>query len=103
MNDAGPSLQGALQVLNSYSVVMGLNVNWAKSLLFRIDPGACATASPNMQLQWVDELKYLEVVISHQATDFLSLNLIPVLQEVRVKFKAWETLAFFLIGSYKSD
>lgn len=39
LNDAGPSLQGALQVLNSYSTFTGLRVNWTKSLLFPIDPG----------------------------------------------------------------
>lgn len=33
LNDAGPSLQGALQVLNSFATVTGLKVNWPKSLL----------------------------------------------------------------------
>lgn len=32
MNDAGLSFQGALQLLNSYSLVMGHKINWTKSL-----------------------------------------------------------------------
>lgn len=39
-NDADPSLQGALNLMNVYFVVTGLKVNWAKYLLLAIDTWA---------------------------------------------------------------
>lgn len=73
--DVGPSLQGALQVLNSFSPVYGLKVNWTKSLLSPIDPAAQATAPPDLYLQWADQFKYLGVVIYHQASDLPAFSL----------------------------
>lgn len=43
-NDAGPSLQGALTVLDTFAAVTGLRVNWSKSLLFPIDQAAKNTS-----------------------------------------------------------
>lgn len=54
LNDAGLSLQGALQVLNFFYFISDLKVNWTKSLLFPKDPAAQASAPSNLQLQWVD-------------------------------------------------
>lgn len=68
------------------------------SLFFPIDLKAQATAFPDTPLQWVTEFKYLGVVISRQASDFLPLNLMPVVQEVRKKLKAWGTLPLSLLG-----
>lgn len=78
--DAGPSLQGALKLLNTYSLFRGLMVNWGKSLLFAIDQGVQDTAALNVPLQWVAEFKYLGIIISRQAEDFPMLNLNPVVQ-----------------------
>ena len=44
LNDAGPSLQGALSVLDTFALVTGLRVNWSKSLLFPIDQAARSTS-----------------------------------------------------------
>lgn len=59
LNDAGPSLQGALTVLDAFTVVTGLKVIWSKSLPFPIDQAAKATPPPDNPLQWVDTFKYL--------------------------------------------
>lgn len=88
LNNAGPSLQGALQVLDSFATFTGLKVNWSKSLLLPIDQAAKTTTPPDTPLQWVDTFKYLEVLISSQASDFLSLNLVTVLLEVKANLKA---------------
>lgn len=92
LSDADPSLQGTLNVMNAYSVVTGLKVNWAKSLLFPIDLGAQATACLDTPLQWVTEFKYFGVVISRQVSDYFPINIDPVVQEVKTKLKTWEKL-----------
>lgn len=51
-----------------------------------------------MLLQWVDTFKYLGVIVSSQTSNFLPLNLLPVLQEVRLKLKAWKSLPLSLLG-----
>lgn len=98
LNDAGPSLQGALKILDSISIVTGLKVNWNKSLLFPIDMEACSTASNDIPLQWVENFKYLGVVISRQASDFFPLNLTLILGDIGSKLKVWKSLPLSLLG-----
>lgn len=98
LNDAGPSLEGALQVLNSFSSVTGLRVNWTKSLLFPIDPAARDTAPTDIPLQWVENFKYLGVVVARRASDYLPLNLSPVVQETQKRLKSWESLPLSILG-----
>lgn len=69
LNDPGPSLQGALHILNIFSEVMGLWVNWTKSQLLPVDPEARLNAPPDIPLQWVDTFKYLGIVISRSVKD----------------------------------
>lgn len=93
LNDTGPSLEGALQVLNSFSIVTGLRVNWMKSLLFPLGPVTRATASTDTPLQWVENFKYLGVVVSRQASDYISLNL-----ALRRCDNGWESRPLSFLG-----
>lgn len=97
LNGARPSLQGALQILNSFSSIMGLKVNWTKSL-FTIHIEARNAAPSDIPLQWVEHFKYLGVVICRQTSEFISLNLTPVLRDMWPKLKAWESLPLSLLG-----
>ena len=83
IKDAGPSLKGALELLNVFSGFTGLKVKWDKSLLFAIDQGAQDTATSDLPLRWVTEFKYLGIIISRQAEEYKKLNLDPVLQEYK--------------------
>lgn len=87
-----------MQVLNSFSSVTGLRVNWTKSLLFPIDPAARDTAPTDIPLQWVENFKYLGVVVSRRASDYLPLNLSPVVQETQKRLKSWESLPLSIMG-----
>lgn len=98
LGDAGPSLQGALSLLNTFSMVTGLRVNWPKSTLFPIDQAAKLTSSPDSPLKWVDSFKYLGVCVSAQASDFLKLNLDPVVGDMKAKLKAWNNLPLSVWG-----
>lgn len=90
LDDPGPSLEGALQMLEMFSSIAGLKVNWSKSLKFPIDTEARKYASPTLQLQWVEQFKYLGGTVSRLATDYLKLNLLPVYQTAKSQLKAWE-------------
>lgn len=67
LNDAGPSLQRGLEILDYFSTVTGLKVNRTKSLLFPIDVEARSATSNDIPWRWVGNFMYLGVVISHQA------------------------------------
>lgn len=82
----------------SLSSIMGLKINWTKLLLFPIAIEAWNTTPPDIPLQWVDNFKYLGVVIYRQASEFISLNLTPVLRDIRLKLKPCESLLFSLLG-----
>lgn len=92
LNDAGPILQGALKILDSFSIVTGLKVNWSKSLLFPIDMEARRTASNDIPLQWVENFKYLGVA------EFIPLNLTQILGDIGSKLKVWKSRPLSLLG-----
>lgn len=85
-------------VLNDFSRVTGLRVNWSTSQLFAIEPEANSAAPPGLQLQWVDEFTYLGVCVSHDVASYTPLNLTPVMYSVKTKLKAWENLSLSLLG-----
>lgn len=99
LNYAGPTLQGALQILDSFSTVTGLKVNWAKLLLFPIDTEAPSMAPNDIPLQWVENFKYLGVIISCQSSEFISLNL-TYLRRYRVKAESVEVFSIIFIETY---
>lgn len=55
LNDAGPSLEGALQVLNTVAPITGLKVNWPKSLLFPHQPSCSCGGLPDLPFVWVEQ------------------------------------------------
>lgn len=96
LNDAGSSLQGAWRLLNFFSEMTGLEVNWSKSTLFAIDPAARSSAPPDVILQWVDQFTYLGVKVTRDIDTYIPLNLTPVVEEAKAKLKAWENLPLSL-------
>lgn len=62
LNDARPSLQGALQTMNTFSQFTGLRVTWHKSQI---------TSTPGtLPLQWADNFTYLGIVASPSGLRF---------------------------------
>lgn len=41
---------------------------------------------------------YLGVIVLRKVSDYMSLNLMPVLQDLRLKLKAWHSLPLSLLG-----
>lgn len=82
-----------MQVRDEFSKVRGLRLNWSKSQLLAIDD-ADKTALATFQLQWVDELTYLEVRISKNVADHYIAQWSTQLKAN----KAWENLPLSLLG-----
>lgn len=98
LNDLGPSLQGALHILNPFLEITGLQGNWTNSQHFPVDPEAKVCAQVNVPLQWVETFKYLGIIISKSAQEYMQLNSLPTLAMVKARPKAWENLPLSLLG-----
>lgn len=77
-----------LQILDEFSRVTGLRVNWSKSQLLSIDSKARQVAPSDIQLQWVDRLTYLGICVSRDVRDFIPLNLDLVVAAVKTRLSA---------------
>lgn len=97
LQDPGPSLSEALQILDGFAALSGLNTNWGKSLVLPIDQEAKRLADPNFPLQWATTIKYLEIIISSNTRDFRQLNLSPAFQWWKQRLKPWSHLLLSLI------
>lgn len=75
LSDPDTSLKTALGIVNTFATFSGLKVNWGKSSIMPIDPGARGRADPNLPLQWVSSMKYLGVQITSNVQHYMSLNL----------------------------
>lgn len=94
-----PSLQAALSLLDRFSVISGLKVNWPKSkiLLLRLHPMP-GPAVPTTPLQWVTQIKYFGLVITNLMADYIGLNISPLLAILNQKLNTWKNLPLLLIG-----
>lgn len=98
LDDPRDSLRTALGIINHFATFSGLKVNWNKSSVLPIDPGARADADPNLQLQWVSSIRYLGIQITANIQDYISLNLVPLITLLKQKVQTWTKLLLSLIG-----
>lgn len=67
-------------LLEKFTEVSGLKVNWTKSKILPLHshpiPGQADLDNP---LQWVTQMKYLGLMITNSVTDFIGLNISPLL------------------------
>lgn len=98
LKDPGPSLKEALPLLSFYSPLAGLKVNLDKSLILPIDREVEARDDPDLPLKWTASAKYLGVVISPKASDYVTLNLLLLLNLMKQHLSAWTHLPLSLVG-----
>lgn len=67
-------------------------------MLFPIDKNAARMATP---LHWVDEFRYLRVVVTKHPSNYLEKNLLPQLSTLRAKCSSWDNLPLNLLGRIK--
>lgn len=57
-----------------------------------------ASSYATFPVQWVDKFTYLGKVISRQNSDYMELNLDPVLAGIKPKLRGWSNLTLSLLG-----
>lgn len=96
LHDAHSSMQAALAIFDEFGKYLGIRINWNKSVLFPLDPGARKTMVPTPLLR-ADELKYLDVKVRRDLGNFFNPNLSPMLQQLE-KCISWLSLPLNLKG-----
>lgn len=72
-------------------------MNWGKSSILPLDEGAREQADPDLPLKW-DSITYLGVKITANCTEYVSINLMPLLAFFKQRALAWQKLPLSLIG-----
>lgn len=105
LNDAGPSLTAALELIDKFGSLSGICINLSKLVLFSLDSQPSVVAS-NTPLQWVMEFKYLGVRVARDTAQYYTLNILPLLHLLRERCQSWSGQSWFglpdtIAGSYQ--
>lgn len=91
------SLGVALSLINTFGKYSGICINWGKSVIFALHPEE-ASIPADAPLQRVSHFRYLGVEIHKDLTQFIPLNLTPVLSLLTQRCAAWKTLPLTPVG-----
>lgn len=98
LKDPGLSLRAALLILDRFATFSGLRVNWGKSSILPLRTEAKKLADDTLPLQWVSSITYLGVKVTANIQDYMSLNLLPLVNRLKQKTLAWKNLPLSLMG-----
>ncbi|XP_012819057.2 uncharacterized protein LOC105947410 [Xenopus tropicalis] len=96
--DPRDSLTSLLQLVDNFGHYSGLRINWDKSILCPVDPLQPQPVVPNIPLKWANQFKYLGVWITVDFTKYMSLNLDPLLSDLKTRLAQWSKLPLSLWG-----
>lgn len=103
LNDAGSSLQDALQLIKRLGIFSGLQINWAKSQILPLYIGAPTADQAALPLVRASRIKYLGIQVSCSLTDYISLNLEPLYGILRTKTQTWISSPPWDYGTHESN
>lgn len=76
----------------------GFTINWSKSILMTLDPLVSPLPAGASQIAVALSFKYLGVVVSPNPSEYLRLNLTPLLDKQRIKCQGWCKLPLSVVS-----
>uniref|UniRef100_A0A803JEC5 Reverse transcriptase domain-containing protein n=1 Tax=Xenopus tropicalis TaxID=8364 RepID=A0A803JEC5_XENTR len=92
------SLPALLLEIQKFGKFSGLKINWDKSQVYTLDQTPAIPLPTGMELQWVQSFKYLGIHEHSDPTQFIKLNLDPLMDHMAQTLKAWVNLPLTLWG-----
>uniref|UniRef100_A0A803J318 Reverse transcriptase domain-containing protein n=1 Tax=Xenopus tropicalis TaxID=8364 RepID=A0A803J318_XENTR len=92
------SLETTLNTISLFGKFSGLQINWDKSQILPLTARASQSINPAINLKTVDTFKYLGINIHKDPTNFISLNLQPLIQQMKNTLSRWSALPLTQIG-----
>lgn len=78
-------LQAVVTRIDDFGKLSGFSINWDKSVLMPLDPLLCPLPGCAWVVEVVKKFRYLGVQISPDPTEYICLNLLPILTKFREK------------------
>ncbi|XP_073497707.1 exosome complex component RRP46 isoform X1 [Phyllobates terribilis] len=100
LGDPSESLSCAMQIIERFGAISGLKINWSKSVLFKVDRDVEWTdrEKEENKLQCKEVFKYLGIQVSLSVSDYLNINLAPLLKKLKAKIDIWTKLHITVVG-----
>lgn len=98
LEDSGPSLATALQLIKQFGEYSGLQINWSKSQTLPLDVDVPSVAQAALPLVRASQIKYLGVHCSRAPADCIGLNLEPLFALLKTKTRVWSRLPLGVMG-----
>ena len=80
LGDTGESLRAVMSLIDYFGSLSGFSINWDKSVLMPLDPITQPLPDCASTVRVVDCFKYLGIQVSPDPTQYITLNLVPLLQ-----------------------
>lgn len=99
VTDPRSSLSHVMSRIDVFGRFSGLCINWSKSYLMPLSPGCMLTPGESIcGLQISSSFKYLGIHIPNDYKQFLLMNVDPLLELYKSKFKIWSSLPLSIAG-----
>lgn len=85
LSDTMGSLQAVMTLIDDFRKLSGFAKNWDKSVLMSLDPLPCPLPECVKAVEVVHNFKYLGIQIFPEPTEYIRLNLLPILIKFREK------------------
>lgn len=85
LGDTATSLQTLMGIITDFGEISGFTINWSKSILMPFDPLAAPLPEGAGQVTIANSFRYLGVMVSPDPTDYLWLNIGPLLDRQHEK------------------
>lgn len=98
LEDVGPSLKVALNLIESFGAFSGLQINWDKSQILPLDFATPNADQAHLSLQQVSQNKYLGIQVTRTLADYTRLNVEPLYTLLKSKSQIWAQLPLGVMG-----
>ena len=98
LGDMDGSLRNVMALIADFGQLSGFNINWNKSVLLPLDPLTHQLPDCARDVLIVNEFRYLGIQVTADPTQYLPLNLTPLLRKFRAKCSAWLKLPLSITG-----
>lgn len=98
LEDTGPSLWEALQIIKDFGRHSGLRMNWSKSQILPLDISSPTHCSTSLPLQRVASIHYLGIQITRDPLEFLGNNIELLFRYLKSRIQSWARLPLGVMG-----
>lgn len=98
LGDTDGSLKNMMRLITDFGSLSGFTINCNKSVLMPLDPLPNPLPDLAGTVQVVTEFRYLGIQVTPDPSQYITLNMVPLLRKFRSKCLAWTKLPLSVTG-----